>query len=103
LTDFHNLVKNRFLRVWENASPLLHDYQIGISIEKLYLSSKINLSTTFFYLFPKNLTVTFIQILAMVEEAAGIRMYESKKEGCLRMIEKKENKVQEITRVLFSL
>jgi structural maintenance of chromosome 2 len=38
----------------------------------------------------------------MVEEAAGVRMYESKKESCLRMIDKKENKVQEITRVLFS-
>ena len=32
----------------------------------------------------------------MIEEAAGVRMYESKKQSSLKTIEKKESKVQEI-------
>ena len=33
------------------------------------------------------------EILAMIEEAAGTRMYELKKENALKTIEKKEKKV----------
>jgi len=35
----------------------------------------------------------------MVEEAAGVRMYECKKLGALKTIEQKEAKVKEISRV----
>lgn len=35
----------------------------------------------------------------MIEEAAGVRMYESKKQSSLRTIEKKEGKVHEIKKV----
>ena len=36
----------------------------------------------------------------MLEEAAGTRMYETKKEAALRTLEKKQVKVQEIEKVL---
>lgn len=36
----------------------------------------------------------------MIEEAAGTRMYENKKAGALRTLEKKQNKVDEINRLL---
>jgi structural maintenance of chromosome 2 len=39
------------------------------------------------------------EILAMVEEAAGTKMYQSKKESSLKLMEKKQQKVDEIDRV----
>lgn len=39
------------------------------------------------------------QILAMIEEAAGTRMYECKKLGAQKTIEKKEAKLKEIQTV----
>jgi structural maintenance of chromosome 2 len=41
-----------------------------------------------------------MEILAMIEEAAGTRMYEMKKQSALKTISKKDKKVEEITRVL---
>jgi len=43
------------------------------------------------------------EILSMIEEATGTSMYESKKESAQRMIEKKENKLTQINRVIRSL
>ena len=40
-----------------------------------------------------------IQILSMIEEAAGTRLYESKKESAQKTIEKKEQKLREIDNV----
>ena len=39
------------------------------------------------------------EILGMLEEAAGTRMYETKKEAALRTLDKKQIKVAEIERV----
>lgn len=39
------------------------------------------------------------EILGMLEEAAGTRMYETKKDGALRTLEKKQGKVDEINQV----
>lgn len=36
------------------------------------------------------------QILSMIEEAAGTRMYESKRSSAQKTIEKKDNKLKEI-------
>lgn len=35
----------------------------------------------------------------MIEEAAGIRMYEAKKEFCLKIIKKKEEKIASLDNV----
>ena len=43
------------------------------------------------------------EILSMIEEATGTSMYESKKESAQRMIEKKENKLSQINRVMFNM
>uniref|UniRef100_H2YJF4 Structural maintenance of chromosomes protein 2 n=1 Tax=Ciona savignyi TaxID=51511 RepID=H2YJF4_CIOSA len=40
------------------------------------------------------------EILSMIEEATGTSMYESKKDSAQRMIEKKENKLNQINRTL---
>ena len=39
------------------------------------------------------------EILGMLEEAAGTRMYETKKDAALRTLEKKQVKVAEIEKV----
>lgn len=39
------------------------------------------------------------EILGLVEEAAGTRMYETKKHKALQQIEKKKQRVEEINRV----
>lgn len=39
------------------------------------------------------------EVLGMLEEAAGTRMYETKKEAALRTLEKKQVKVDEIDKV----
>lgn len=41
-----------------------------------------------------------VEILGMIEEAAGTRMYETKKQSALLTIEKKQSKVDEINRIL---
>ncbi len=40
------------------------------------------------------------EILSMIEEAAGTRMFETKKQTALKTIEKKDTKLDEINRVL---
>ena len=42
------------------------------------------------------------EILGMVEEAAGTRMYENKKNNAIKTIEKKQMKVDEINSILSS-
>ena len=42
---------------------------------------------------------TTLQILSMIEEAAGTRLYESKKESAQKTIEKKDAKLREIDTV----
>ena len=43
------------------------------------------------------------EILSMLEEAAGTRMYENKKEAALKTLEKKQIKVEEINKVSRSI
>jgi structural maintenance of chromosome 2 len=41
-----------------------------------------------------------VEILGMIEEAAGTRMYEAKKQSALKTMEKKQGKVDEIVSIL---
>ena len=47
----------------------------------------------------KVLNMKPLETLSMIEEAAGTRMFEAKKQAAVRTIEKKEVKVMEITKV----
>lgn len=42
-----------------------------------------------------------MEFLGMIEEAAGTKMYDEKKEEAIREMDKKQRKVDEITKVLF--
>ena len=48
----------------------------------------------------KVLNMKPMEILQLIEEAAGTRMFESKKEAAMKTMEKKEQKMQEINKVL---
>ena len=48
----------------------------------------------------KVLNMKPIEILGMIEEAAGTRMFETKKRKAIETIEKKETKIVEINRVM---
>ncbi|KAH7722718.1 Structural maintenance of chromosomes protein 2 [Aphelenchoides avenae] len=48
----------------------------------------------------KVLNMKPMEVLAMIEEAAGVRMYETKKQNALKTIEKKEVKILEIRKVM---
>jgi structural maintenance of chromosome 2 len=48
----------------------------------------------------KVLNMKPIEILSMIEEAAGTRMYETKKQSAIKTIEKKQLKVNELSRIL---
>jgi structural maintenance of chromosome 2 len=41
-----------------------------------------------------------LEVLSMIEEAAGTRMYENKKKNAQRTIQKKQSKVDEINKIL---
>ena len=41
-----------------------------------------------------------MEILSMIEEATGTRMYESKRENCAKLVQKKNLKWMEITNIL---
>lgn len=53
-----------------------------------------------FYFYCQVLNMKPPEILAMIEEAAGTRMYEAKKQQALKTIEKKEEKIKEINDIL---
>src|SRR4051794_37849775 len=48
----------------------------------------------------KVLNMKPVEILAMIEEAAGTRMFEDRRDKALKTMAKKESKVQEITELL---
>ncbi|NXA24941.1 SMC2 protein, partial [Ibidorhyncha struthersii] len=75
--------KNKYLINGVNAS--------NTRVQDIFCSVGLNVNNPHFLI---------MQILAMVEEAAGTRMYECKKIAVQKTIEKKENKLKEIDMVL---
>ena len=74
------------------------------SVANLFQSVQLNVNNPHFLIMQGRITKVLNmkppEILSMVEEAAGTRMFESKKQAALKMLEKKQAKVDEIDRVL---
>jgi len=70
----------------------------------LFHSVQLNVNNPHFLIMQGRITKVLnmkpVEILGMVEEAAGTRMYESKKTSALKTIEKKQAKVDELNTVL---
>ncbi|KAK9805921.1 hypothetical protein WJX73_005152 [Symbiochloris irregularis] len=73
-------------------------------VQNLFHSVQLNVNNPHFLIMQGRITKVLnmkpIEILGMLEEAAGTRMYESKKDSALRTLEKKQIKVEEINTVL---
>ena len=70
----------------------------------MFHSVQLNVNNPHFLIMQGRITKVLnmkpIEILSMLEEAAGTRMYESKKEAALKTLDKKQTKVDEIDKLL---
>ncbi|CAE7500350.1 smc2, partial [Symbiodinium microadriaticum] len=75
-------------------------------VQNLFHSVQLNVNNPHFLIMQGRITKVLNmkppEILSMIEEAAGTRMFETKKQAALKTIEKKQQKVEEITRVIES-
>lgn len=73
-------------------------------IQNLFHSVSLNVNNPHFFIMQGRITKVINmkpqETLSMIEEAAGTRMYENKKAVALKTLEKKQNKVEEINRLL---
>ncbi|CAK9228215.1 unnamed protein product [Sphagnum troendelagicum] len=73
-------------------------------IQNLFHSVQLNVNNPHFLIMQGRITKVLnmkpMETLSMLEEAAGTRMYEMKKEAALKTLEKKQTKVDEIDSVL---
>merc|ERR1719456_261105 len=73
-------------------------------IQNLFHSVQLNVNNPHFLIMQGRITKVINmkppEILSMIEEAAGTRMYENKKIAAQRTMEKKQTKVDEINRIL---
>lgn len=80
-----------------------HTAQVS-QVHNLFHSVQLNVNNPHFLIMQGRITKVLNmkppEILAMIEEAAGTRMYENKKQAALATMEKKNKKVLEINRVL---
>lgn len=73
-------------------------------VQTLFHSVQLNVNNPHFLIMQGRITKVLNmkppEILSMLEEAAGTRMYEMKKISALKTLEKKQNKVEEINKLL---
>ncbi|KJE88760.1 hypothetical protein CAOG_00350 [Capsaspora owczarzaki ATCC 30864] len=73
-------------------------------VQNLFHSVQLNVNNPHFLIMQGRITKVLNmkppEVLSMIEEAAGTRMFENKKEAAIKTIEKKEKKVEEINKVL---
>ncbi|KAJ1610213.1 SMC2 protein [Cryptosporidium canis] len=75
-----------------------------VEITNFFHSVQLNVNNSHFLIMQGRITKVVNmkpkELLSMVEEAAGTRMYETKKQQSLKLIEKKDRKLEEINRML---
>ncbi|KAK7927158.1 condensin subunit [Apiospora marii] len=74
------------------------------TVQNLFQSVQLNINNPNFLIMQgritKVLNMKAVEILAMIEEAAGTRMFEDRRDKALKTMSKKEMKLQEITELL---
>lgn len=88
--------RNKYMINGQTAQPT--------RVQNLFHSVQLNVNNPHFLIMQGRITKVLnmkpIEILSMLEEAAGTRMYESKKEAALKTLDKKQTKVDEIDKLL---
>lgn len=73
-------------------------------VENLFHSVQLNVNNPHFLIMQGRITKVLnmkpMETLSMIEEAAGTRMFETKKQAAIRTIEKKQLKVEELSRCM---
>jgi len=73
-------------------------------VQNMFHSVQLNVNNPHFLIMQGRITKVLnmkpVEILSMIEEAAGTRMFQTKKEQAMKMIEKKQLKVDELTKVM---
>ena len=73
-------------------------------VSNLFQSVQLNVNNPHFLIMQgriaKVINMKPVEVLGMIEEAAGTRMFENKKLNCLKTMEKKDTKIVEIDRVM---
>lgn len=76
-------------------------------VQDMFCSVQLNVNNPHFLIMQGRITKVLNmkppEILSMIEEAAGTKMYETKKAQSLKTIEKKDSKLREIDEVCISL
>lgn len=92
-----------------NGKVTYHINNVSASVAKiaqLFNTCSMNVNNPHFLIMQgrvtKVLNMTPRQVLYMVEEAAGVRVYEAKRKSAMTTLEKKEEKIKEINRVSIS-
>jgi len=84
--------KNKYLINGKLAQPN--------QVQNLFHSVQLNVNNPHFLIMQGRITKVLnmkpMEILSMLEEAAGTRMYENKKEAALKTLEKKQTKVMRL-------
>ena len=88
--------RNKYMINGQTAQPT--------RVQNLFHSVQLNVNNPHFLIMQGRITKVLNmkppEILSMLEEAAGTRMYESKKETALKTLDKKQTKVDEIDKLL---
>lgn len=87
-----------------SSSCLKHSVFLCRRVQNLFHSVQLNVNNPHFLIMQGRITKVLNmkppEILGLLEEAAGTKMYETKKQAALRTLEKKQLKVDEINKVL---
>ena len=102
--DYDEIIVSRV--IYQNKTKYyLNGYIVNQdNIKSLFQSVQLNINNPHFLILQGKIRQVVhmkpIEILGLLEEAAGTSIYEMKKDSSLKLIKKKENKLEEITKIL---
>ncbi|KAI3815898.1 hypothetical protein L1987_15581 [Smallanthus sonchifolius] len=103
--DYSKITVTRQIVVGGRSKYLINGHLAQPSrVQNLFHSEQLNVNNPHFLIMQGRITKVLNmkppEILSMLEEAAGTRMYETKKDAALKTLEKKQGKVDEINKLL---
>lgn len=103
--DYEQITVTRQVIIGGKNKYLINGHNAQLSrVQNLFHSVQLNVNNPHFLIMQGRITKVLNmkppEIKAMIEEAAGTRMFEAKKQAALKTIEKKDSKLHEITAIL---
>ncbi|KAJ1641479.1 structural maintenance of chromosomes protein 2 [Pavlovales sp. CCMP2436] len=103
--EFNQITVTRQVVIGGRNKYLINGHTAQLSrVQNLFHSVQLNVNNPHFLIMQGRITKVINmkppEVLGMIEEAAGTRMFEMKREAAVKTIEKKDSKVEEIRKVL---